>query len=334
MVNYSIKGKPVRIFIFAILMLAVVLLFPYMNTGKEFVPPYSRLYQELLEWEEQGELEKSLALIPVIYGKEVPVQAFYNTLDNKRTQLMNRLEEKGSFVVGKTRYRFNDLQQIFTMGEINKPDVCYYRTTINNDLPMERFFFYMVVEGKEGEGAIPRVDPAASIQEPDPWLVSTALFLARKRGDVKLPLPLLIRRWEDRPDLWDSICTQQALLFLAKQSPGTLKDLKIQNPDIEMKVKRLKHIDPGECLVKPLFFYFATGKCAGPASPKSINLLMIERAGEREIDLSSSKGGIVSLRPGQYRFRYVSNRQYGSSSIFEAKQGVLIRVPLGIKSGV
>lgn len=48
------------------------------------VPEYSLLYDRVLAMEHAGDYGAALRLIPEIYGKDIPVTAFYDTLDRKK----------------------------------------------------------------------------------------------------------------------------------------------------------------------------------------------------------------------------------------------------------
>ena len=57
-------------------------------------PLYSSLYEQLLHLERQGRAEQALRLIPAIYAAEIPVDAFYDRLEEARQRLITTVLEQ------------------------------------------------------------------------------------------------------------------------------------------------------------------------------------------------------------------------------------------------
>ena len=63
-------------------------------------PAYARLYDQLLALEEAGKPLDAIRLVPAILGEDIPVQAFYSTLDAKRQQLLGAILRRGDVTIG------------------------------------------------------------------------------------------------------------------------------------------------------------------------------------------------------------------------------------------
>ena len=57
-------------------------------------PGYTVLYDQLLVLETKGDYLGALRVVPVIYDQEIPVDSFYQTLEEKRRQLLQAVASK------------------------------------------------------------------------------------------------------------------------------------------------------------------------------------------------------------------------------------------------
>ena len=77
------------------------------------------------------------------------------------------------------------------------------------------------------------------------WVVSAALFLARKQK-IDLDLGSLeVRRQSGQP--WDEVCTEQAILYFAARSPQDLDQL-------PPELNALERADPEQVEIRPWLF--------------------------------------------------------------------------------
>jgi len=334
-------------------MIGIVILAGAVLAPQESQLPYSRLYDELLALEKKGELEAALRLVPKIYAAEIPVDKFYGTLDQKRTDLLVRLMGRESFKIEGAAYGFGDLQQIFEI-LLTRPDVLNQRFPALKDLSPSRFFYAMVTAGRNprpgSQAAVrPDLDIRQALASADPWLVSAALFLARK-GEASLASEDVLRRWQSRIDLWDAECTTQALLFLASHPAETLAKIKVANPDVEREISYLEKIDSGQCQLQVLPFWrnfrpaVETRWAAGLAGLKLQSLRADGTpAGERVLEERGSIPLLISIAPGSFKLRYVQGSAgpageyagvYGESTTFRAEKGKFIRIAFAVIPGV
>ena len=316
------------------------------------VPEYSRLYQKVLELENSGLYGEALRIIPRIYEHEIPVQSFYDTLDKKKKELLEAGENKG-FKIGGEEYSLISLGQILA-GRLEQADYLHYDLRIPNELPPERYYYSLLLleDGKIEEG----------LKSMDPWIVSGALFMARKSGSIEFARAV-IQRWEKRPDLWDDVCTDMALLYLAILPPDKLNGLEINDSFIQTSMRKLTAIPEGTCFVHLMFFQ-SVPEPHLDFSQHNVDLFRYRRgkkqdtkrfAGDKtdyydmtvedKISLRANdfSQGIIPLNPGYYSFRHISGSggsrgmaavTHGKTGIFECKNGMFIRLFCRLTPGV
>lgn len=321
-------------------------------------PAYARLYDQLLALEEAGKPLDAIRLVPAILGDDIPVQAFYSTLDAKRQQLLGAILRRGDVTIAGKQYSVSELKQGFLFVYLGQPDVCRSRVAGDGTLPLERFLYTLVVAGQPpppaGAGALveaflPDVDLKKAIKSNDAWIVSTALFMARKQGSTIIDPGDVIARWAARRDLWDDDCTQQALLFLAKQDPDVISAMKVENEDVAEALKALEPPLPDSCEIRPLFFSLADGrpiKDAGPktslvslrpddsgttvrtGAPGASDFRQFKILSKREISESELREGSLMAAPGFYQIEHLSEHADGKSTTIELRPGTSVRLPV------
>ena len=215
-------------------------------------PEYASLSEKMHALEKSGELRKALALIPRIYAcEDIPVSAYYNTLANRRLALLRGILGKNSHACL--------LKEFYQL--LSRPDHAWRDLSSLSHLPPARFL-YLCLAGFSKKPVLAKpglegLDLKACVQSNDPWLVSAAMFVGRKKV-FQLTWPEVKQRARARADLWDDICARQALLFWAssdrpgadrpeavKQIPGFLL-----GPDQGALRDRLALVPQGECLVQ------------------------------------------------------------------------------------
>lgn len=233
-----------------------LLFFPSLTFAKsppssdDYSPPvYSILYDTLLKLEQQGAFVEALRVFPRIYEVEIPVEAFYTTLHNKRKHLLKLINQGNmQFMVGGENMTCADVLPLFKERFLEKPDSYKKVVPIRDDLSFDRFCNLLIVEGhaqhttSTGSLLIPlssQFSLQSSLDSADTWLVSAAIFFAQKQKKPTISAQAIIDRWERRPDLWDEQCTQQFLRFISQLDSAEIKSLQISNEDIRLELELL-----------------------------------------------------------------------------------------------
>ncbi len=301
-------------------------------------PAYASLFEKGERLVRRGDWAGGLRLFSRIYGEEVPVDAFYRTLERRILEVLNGLDDKAGFQLGRERYQVGELGVLFQQVLLPQPEVHYSGLDLARDLPLARFIYLCVVAGRPHPRppanralayAMPRLDLDRALASPDPWLVSAALFMARK-GLGRFRPRQVIERWQARPDLWDRVCTDQALLFLAGRPRAEVAGLKVGNTMLGRELSRLEALEPGkDCSLQVLFFwmgslepdsadYLQAGDCSG--------LQVVDLARSAAKPAGSCPGGMLRLPPGKYRLEYRSPQAHGAGMAFQCRPGLSVRV--------
>jgi len=194
---------------------------------QEILQP-QHLLLNALHLQENGYLAQALARLSEAYGEEnIATDSYYDLIDKKRRAILKEIDNGSPWYPGDSnskevlqsfKNRFNTLQSSADVFTSPLP----YKITA---FPRERFINYKIVQ------TIQKNNARDCLNSPDPWMVSTILFLARKK-EAKISPQDVIRRWESRPDLWDDVTEEQALLYLATLPMDVIHNLKIHNDDV------------------------------------------------------------------------------------------------------
>ena len=122
-----------------------------------------------------------------------------------RTRALREIGEAGSFAAGNESYSLADIRFVYEW-LLMKPDVLHFRLLGDGDLAPERLLYLAVAAGKEhaepapeggaiGAYVLPEIDLHAALGSADPWVVSAALFMARKQ-EIEVDLGNLLARWQ------------------------------------------------------------------------------------------------------------------------------------------
>ncbi|MCB2187869.1 MAG: hypothetical protein KQJ78_15720 [Deltaproteobacteria bacterium] len=298
-------------------------------------PAYSRLYDQALARAQAGDWQGALRGLSRVYAEEVPVQAFYDTLDRQKAALLAGLGPEALFRAGKTAFPLAQLRDHYLSVLLPQPDPLYQDLDLAADLPLPRLLHLYAVLGREPPRppagclttpATPRVDLAAALASPDPWLVAAALFLARK-GQGRLTPAAMLDRWQARPDLWDEVCTAQARLFLAGQQALAVRELARQNPEAAPLWDGLRPWSAGEPPgVRVLLGRPAAGEpgprgILRPAAGLALRFRPADAPGAPDAPDApgapgpprAEAGGLWPLPPGRWVITYAQGRERGQS---------------------
>jgi len=192
------------------------------------------LFFNALNLKENGYLAQALARLSEAYGEEnIATDSYYDLLEKKRKIILKEIESGAPWFPGDSGSK-KDLQSVKKQFSTlqSSTDVFIsplpYKVT---EFPRERFINYKIVQ------TIQKNNARDCLNSPDPWMVSTILFLARKKKEMISPQDV-IRRWESRPDLWDDVTEDQALLYLATYPMHVIHNLKIHNDDVRDVIQR------------------------------------------------------------------------------------------------
>jgi len=310
-------------------------------------PAYALLYDKALARREAGDWQGALRALSRVYQTEVPVQAFYDSLDRTKLEVLSALPGGTRLAAGEQRFTLDELRLHFLEALLARPDVLRHDLRLDTELPLARLLYLYAVTGEArspspNEGpvsvAAPRVNLSRALASPDYWLVSAALFLARK-GMGRLQPAEVARRWQDRPDLWDQVCTDQALLFLAGRPPSEMAALARIGGDLGDHLSRLRPLPKNskprltalvcrpEEMSPAAADYLAPASCAG---------LLLRRPGRDEpADTPENcSGGDAALDPGKCSVAYRSGRELGRERSVTLSPGTAVRLVLLVRGGV
>jgi len=335
--------------------------------GKEHtvIPRYSLLFDEARRLEREGKPLEALKTVEAVYGCEVPVQAFYDTLDRFKIRVIDHIDDEFSIRVGHETYTINDLKTFFVQVLLTRPDTLHCTYLTQRELPLGRFLFLNLIYGNEHpvptkdpllKPAYPHLDLSKAIHSPDPWIISAAIFMARKEGGGIAP-ETLIRRWQQRPDLWDDICTEQSMLYLAGFEKEVLKTIRVTHTDVREQLGNLlKSPVPDEGQAQVLAFwmgelapadarYLHSLSCGGltvkgyvrahgkPAHNRTVQRWSGDQNSEYEAvalkpGAVKCRNGMLTLPDGAYSLKYVVAQAHGSSRTFHCRKGRMTRLVL------
>ncbi len=331
------------------------------------IPRYSVLFRQAETlWKEKKPVA-ALKKVEEIYGCEVPVQAFYDALDRFKTEVIQGLEDEYTLRTGKETRTLLGLKTFFTQALLPRPDILHYTYLTQGELPFDRYLLLNLLYGRENPKqtenpllvwASPYLDLSEAVQSPDPWIVSAALFMARKGGGA-IPPQAAVDRWQQRPDLWDDICTEQAMLYLAGFAPETLSAVRTSSEDIKTHIRDLLGAPArGESLAQVLGLpteapvphnsrYLTRLPCEGlkilrltEVDGKNARSKTVRRwSGDESTPYKTTRlenhewkciKGLLTLPPGRYSLKYLRKRVQSTQRVFQCQEDRITRVVIPV----
>ena len=258
-----------------------------------------------------------------------------------RTRALQQIGEDGFFETGDESYALADFRTVYEW-YLMSPDVLRLRVPVEGDLAPERLLYLAIAVGTEhakaaregGEYVMPNIDVTAAVANVDPWVVSAALFVARKQ-DIDLDIGDLLERWQGSMP-WDETCSEQALLYLSAVPEADLAGMTAMPPEFAA----LAEVDPDGVEIQPWIFL-----SSGQWDP---DLTLFERGGGLALEVLDSTMDPISKRSvdsdattvklsatrNYYSFRYLDGLIHGESRFIEGTAGTFVRMAVAVEGGV
>lgn len=274
------------------------------------------------------------------YETRVTDEASRAALEEQRSTMLETIATDRAFAMGAETRDVTAIQATYER-TVALQDELTLGVNIPNDLSPLHYLNFVIVTADSSDGgsagfmsAATEKNHGALLDKADPMVVAAVLFLARK-GQVKLTAARVLQRWEKNPLHWNPICTEQALLFIAKQGPSAFNTLKPKTPEVQKELRRLVQVPWGTCQAQMLFFA-REGK---PHSKMDIRVpragtIMISSAAQKTwLDAKSSSAGVVEIRSGRWLLKSIDGVASGESKPVEHKQGTFFRLMIPFVKG-
>jgi len=266
-------------------------------------------------------------------------------VEQLRKELLNRFFREKSLRTGLEEYTLAELRQVWAL-LLATPDLLHYELPYPHDLPLERFLYLCAVEGGDhvrpahpgGTWALPAIDLRRALRSPDPWVVSGALFLARKNG-VALDPATVVQRWKEGG--LDGCGTEQAAFLLAGLPPERLAVIAEGDSGLPGGLEGLEPVPEDVFRCRPLFFFAdAPLPPARPwADPEGIPVTAVfcddtmEEIGRHDLAL---RHGVFELPPSTVylSLEVLRGRIHGTSRQVQPEGGRFARLPIRLLAGV
>jgi hypothetical protein len=285
---------------------------------------------------EDGEAEEALRSLGELWDQGADPK----TIGEIRVQALEKIDETGRFSVGDESYPLRDIRTVYEW-MLMSPDVLRHRHVAGSDLEPERLLYLAVAVGEDhaepaqgnAEYVLPEIDIVGALGSADPWVVSAALFVARKQ-QIELGIDELLARWQG-PQPWDEVCTEQALLYLAGRRPAELKTVALPS-----EAARLVGANPDGVEIHPWLFL--------SSGDWSAELVTVAPGRGLVFEVRDSTMDVITERPvgpdegtlelsatrNYYSFRHLDGPMHGSSRFVDGKAGVFVRMAIGVEGGV
>jgi len=290
---------------------------------------------------EDGEQAAALRMLADLWDRD----ADPGTIQAIRTRALRGMGEAGAFAAGDESYELADIRTVYEW-LVLRPDVLRFRLPVEGDLAPERFLYLAVAAGEQHasparEGSaytLPEIDLHAALGSSDPWVVSAALFLARKQ-DIEMDVGVLLARWQGSKP-WDETCTEQALLYLASRPSTDLGRGPAGVDGLPPEVAGLADANTDGVEIQAWLFL--------SSAEWAPDLALFERGKGLVLEVRDSTMDVISERPAAseagtmklsatrnyYSFRYLDGLMHGESRFVEGSSGTFVRMAVAVQGGV
>jgi hypothetical protein len=270
------------------------------------------------------------------------------TIRAVRTRALREIGKAGSFAVGNESYSLADIRFVYEW-LLMKPDVLHFRLPVDGDLAPERLLYLAVAAGKEhaepareggaiGAYVLPEIDLHAALGSVDPWVVSAALFMARKQ-EIEVDLGDLLARWQGS-NAWDETCTEQALLYLASRPPADLAPGLVGMAEIPPEVAGLAEANADGVEIQA-WLYLSSAEWdpdldllePGKGLFLEVRDSTMDVINERPVPSEAGTMNVSATR-NYYSHRYLDGLMHGESLFIEGVRGTFVRMAVAVKGGV
>jgi len=267
------------------------------------------------------------------------------TIQAIRTRALREIGEAGSFSAGNDSYNLADIRFVYEW-MLMSPDVLRFRLPVKGDLPPERLLYLAVAVGTEHaepasenrEYVLPEIDLPAALGSPDPWLVSAALFMARKQN-LEVEIESLLKRWQGT-NAWDEACTDQALLYLASRPATDLAQGFADVAELPPEVAGLVDAKENTVEIQTLVF-LSSGEWDPDLHLLEAGKGLVLEVRDSTMDViterpATSDTGTLDLSPTRnyYSFRYLDEPMHGESRFIDGVAGTFVRMAVAVQGGV
>jgi hypothetical protein len=270
------------------------------------------------------------------------------TIRAVRTRALREIGKAGSFAVGNESYSLADIRFVYEW-LLMKPDVLHFRLPVDGDLAPERLLYLAVAVGHEhaepareggaiGAYVMPEIDLHAALGSVDPWVVSAALFMARKQ-EIEVDLGDLLARWQGS-NAWDETCTEQALLYLASRPPADLAQGLVGIAEIPPEVAGLAEANADGVEIQA-WLYLSSAEWdpdldllePGKGLFLEVRDSTMDVINERPVPSEAGTMNVSATR-NYYSHRYLDGLMHGESLFIEGVRGTFVRMAVAVKGGV
>ncbi len=314
-----------------------------------WTPPYAALFEQAQQQAAAGETVAAVRALSSIYQEEVPVSAFYVTLEEKAAALSARLLAREWIEIDAQVFEMANIKALHD-GLMTDPVVFHHAIGDEDGIALTRFVYALAAAGEAGDPpenpllalALPELDLAAMTAALDPGLVAVGLWLERHWRQGVNP-QAVVARWESRPDLLSPAAERQLRLFFAAQTPRVLAGLVLDEYSPASGIREFREADPHGCWVRT-----GTHAMIGEADPGYFGPFRVQRwraipdsfvrsgaAGGGPSHEPSGEPALETIRPfmvsaGHYKLSAFSDGYRGESALFECRPGteIRVRVPL------
>jgi hypothetical protein len=281
------------------------------------------------------------APVPSETRVEPPARPTEPDADPEKARTLRAVAEAGAFHVGKDSYVLSDLRAVHEW-LLLKPDVLHFRVPVEADLDPQRLLYLAMTVGEEhetsangGEYVLPDIDVAGALGSADPWVVSAALFLARKQ-ELELDAETLLQRWQSGGP-WDDVCTEQALLYLAGHASTAAL---VGEDGVPREVAELVPMPADGFELQP-WLLLSSGEWEPRLTPLDLGSGLVlevrdstmEPFSEREVP-PGTQTLELPVTQSFYSLKYLSGAMHGQSRFTTGTPGCFVRMAVSVLGGV